>query len=213
MLRLNHDLLQLTAIVISVLWNTSTAFSPIRTIRTLSYRSTLIDSVVALQAGPPAGRIEDIDQWIEWTSDSLQQFDNQTLFDFMNVDTMEDIHNHERYAVLSHGVQDDPIFCYSNVAARTTFQYTEDEFYQLPSRYSAPVGGGERKDRAQIMNDVNNDNLWIIPNGIRIRKDGSLFEFRDVILWNVYHHGVRVGQSAVYDREKVMEVKDDDVVA
>jgi hypothetical protein len=191
--------------LICALCSTSTAFSPIRT-RTLAHRTS--SSLRATTVGPP-GRVEDIDEWIKWTSDSLQRFNSQTLFEFMNVETMEEIHNHERYAVLSHGVQEDPIFCYSNVAARKAFQYTEDELYLLRSRYSAP-GGGERKDRAQIMNDVNNKNVWIIPSGIRQRKDGSLFEFRDVILWNVYHpiDGTRVGQSAVYDQDKVVDVQD-----
>jgi hypothetical protein len=133
----------------------------------------------------PPGRVEDIDEWIQWTSDSLNQVFNQSLLELMAVDSIEEIHIHQRYAVLSHGIQDDPIFCYSNVAARDAFQYTEDEFYQLPSRYSAP-GGGDRQRRQRIMEDANNANLWIIPSGIRQRKDGSLFEFRDVILWNVY---------------------------
>jgi MEKHLA domain len=156
----------------------------------------------SLQTIPP-GRVEDIDEWMRWTSDSLNRAYNQSLLELMAVDSIDQIHTHKRYAVLSHGIQDDPIFCYSNVAARDAFQYTEDEFYQLPSRYSAP-GGGDRQNRQKIMEDANNANLWIIPSGIRQRKDGSLFEFRDVILWNVYNpQGVRVGQSAVYDQFKV----------
>lgn len=189
--------------------STAIAFSPItsRAPTPTQSRRPLLALRATADDGRPEGRVADIDKWMQWTSDSLQRCDNRTLFEFMNVETMEEIHNHERYAVLSHGIQDDPIFCYSNVAARKAFQYTEDEFYLLCSRYSAP-GGGERKERAQIMSDVNNDNVWIIPSGIRQRKDGSLFEFRDVILWNVYHpiNGTRVGQSAIYDQDKVVDV-------
>lgn len=213
MIRLDHHALPLALIVIGLLRkNVAIAFSPIIRAKTRSPHTHATPLATVLQAGAsPLGRVEDIDEWMQWTSDSLQRFSensNETLFQFMNVKTLEEIHDHERYAVLSHGVQDDPIFCYSNVAARTTFQYAEDEFYQLCSRYSAPEGGGERKDRQQIMNDVDNDNFWIIPSGIRQRKDGSLFEFRDVILWNVYHPvtGTRVGQSAVYDRDKVIDL-------
>jgi hypothetical protein len=155
----------------------------------------------------PLGRVEDVNTWIQWSSNSLKQVYNQSLLELMRIDSIEQVHTHTRYAVLSHGTQDDPIFCYSNVAARDAFQYTEDEFYQLPSRYSAP-GGGDRQSRQKIMEDANNSNLWIIPHGIRQRKDGSLFEFRDVILWNVYNpQGVRVGQSAVYDQNKVAKVE------
>jgi hypothetical protein len=124
----------------------------------------------------------------------------------MDVESIQDVHTHKRYAVLSHGIQEDPVFCYSNVAAREAFQYTEDELYQLPSRYSAP-GGGERKNRQS----VSNNNIWFIPSGIRQRKDKSLFEFRDVILWNVYNdRGIRLGQTAVYDQAKVTNVQSAD---
>jgi MEKHLA domain len=155
----------------------------------------------------PVGRVDDINEWILWSSNSLAQAHNQSLLEMMKVDSIEQVHTHKRYAVLSHGTQDDPIFCYSNVAARDAFQYTEHEFYQLPSRYSAP-GGGDRQSRQKIMEDADNANYWIIPHGIRQRKDDSLFEFRDVILWNVYNpQGVRVGQSAVYDQDKVANVE------
>ena len=182
----------------SFLWITATGFVPAtpqssRTIRSL--KTT------------PVGRVEDVNEWIQWSSDSLAQAYNQSLLEMMMLDSIERVHSHKRYAVLSHGVQDDPIFCYSNTAARDAFQYTENELYQLPSRYSAP-GGGDRQSRQKIMEDANNANFWIIPHGIRQRKDGSLFEFRDVILWNVYNpQGVRVGQSAVYDQDKVSNVE------
>ena len=48
------------------------------------------------------------------------------------------IQNQTRFAFLSHGSQDDPIYCFFNQAALDLFQYSLDEIYQLPSRYSAP---------------------------------------------------------------------------
>ena len=167
---------------------------------------------VKLYASSVPGRVEDIDQWIQWCSDSLKQARGVSLLEFMQVDSIQAVHSHERYAVVSHGIQEDPIFCYANAATLKTFQYTEEEFYQLPSRKSAPTLGGERSTRQSIMSDVDNNQVWDIPSGIRQRKDGSLFEFRNVILWNVYDttststESRRVGQCAVYDRALIQEV-------
>jgi MEKHLA domain/Ion transport protein len=99
----------------------------------------------------PLGRVDDINTWIQWSSNSLMQVYNQSLLELMRIDSIEEVHTHKRYAVLSHGTQDDPIFCYSNVAARDAFQYTEDEFYQLPSRYSAPGGGSWSTITKEVM--------------------------------------------------------------
>ena len=194
---MSHLILQLL-LTASLLWSKATGFVPIKPL--LSRASSLLQST-------PTGRVQDIDKWIQWSSDSLQQVHNQSLLELMNVELIEQVHTHKRYAVLSHGTQDDPIFCYSNVATREAFQYTEDEFYQLPSRYSAP-GGGERQDRQKVMDDADNSNLWTNFSGIRQRSDKSLFEFSNVILWNVYNpEGVRVGQSAVFDKDNIEEVE------
>ena len=180
----------------------------------------------------PTGRVEDIDQWIQWCSDSLEKFRGISLLEYMHVQSIQQVHTNERYAVVSHGTQKDPIFCYANAATLRTFQYdtdteTESEFYQLPSRKSAPTAGGERQKRQAIMDDAlridensssssnNNPQVWDIKTGIRQRKDGSLFEFRNVLLWNVYKDDAatttttaakRVGQCAVYDTAQIKEV-------
>ena len=150
------------------------------------------------------GKIPDVATWLRWTSESLKNAHGISLLEALQVENWQEIDDHERYAVLSHGVQEDPIFCYSNVAARNTFGYSEVELYALPSRYSAPEQ--ERNRRQVVMDQKNEDRFWIIASGIRQRKDQSLFEFRDVWLWNVYDDdGTRVGQSAVYDRNKIVE--------
>lgn len=191
--------------LLGLLLEETRGFSPLWTIhhqKSIGRRFVLPDHY-----SKPPGRVDDIDTWIRWSSDSLKKAHGLSLLELMDVENIQDVHTHKRYAVLSHGTQEDPVFCYSNVAAREAFQYTEDELYQLPSRYSAP-GGGERNSRQSIMDDVSNNNIWIIPSGIRQRKDKSLFEFRDVILWNVYNdRGIRLGQTAVYDQAKVTDVQ------
>jgi MEKHLA domain len=154
----------------------------------------------------PPGRVKNLTEWIQWSSDSLFRVYNQSLLEIMGLSSIDEVHTDTRFAVLSHNVDDDPIYCYTNQATRDIFQYTEDEYYQLPSRYSAPSGIA-RKNRQVIMDQSNQGDVWIMPSGLRQRKDGSLFEICDVILWNVYDaEGTRVGQSAVYDRMKVKNI-------
>ena len=148
------------------------------------------------------GKVANVAEWIQWTSDSLKLAHGISLFEVMNAEDWREIDEHERFAVLSHGVQDDPIFCYSNVATRETFGYSEDEFYSLASRYSAPPS--ERPRRQTVMDKKDDDIFWVIEKGIRQRKDQSLFEFQNVWLWNVYNpQGERVGQSSVFDRRQI----------
>jgi hypothetical protein len=121
----------------------------------------------------------------------------------MNVSTLDQVHSNERFAVLSHGTQDDPIFCYFNKAAFLTFLFTEEEAYSTPSRQSAPDGAARQVRQNDIDSSVT-ENVRHIPVAIRQNKAGDVFEIRDILLWNVYdERGERVGQTAIYDRSKI----------
>jgi MEKHLA domain len=158
--------------------------------------------------GIPVGRVVDMVAWVELSSKSLYQQTGQSLFDRMDgVETVAQVHRSTRYAVLSHGTQPDPIYCYFNDGALLTFQWPESEIYQKPSRYSAPAGP-EREDRqVQIETAAQQGDIArVIPSAIRQTKTGEVFELVNVLLWNVYDDhdgggGERVGQTALFDRE------------
>jgi hypothetical protein len=157
----------------------------------------------------PNGRVEDMDAWIQLSSDSLQRFTGKSLFDYMeegNITTPSQIHHNERYAVLSHGTQDDPIYCYFNRAALQQFQWTEEEVYSLASRYSAP-DGADRTTRQADVQQALEDDVKELTSVVRQTKHGDLFEMVNVVLWNVYNGTQRVGQTAIYDRELVRPVE------
>jgi len=150
----------------------------------------------------PPGRVEDIDEWLQLSSDSLEKFTGKSLLDVMEgVTTLDQIHSNTRYAVLSHGNQTDPIYNYFNKGALLQFQWPEHEIYSLPSRYSAP-DGALRNDRAKMMKTVEQQQqVRTIPTAIRQTKSGKQFQLHDVMLWNVYDKdGIRVGQTAIFDR-------------
>ena len=149
----------------------------------------------------PPGRVEDIDEWVRLSSDSLKRLTGVSLLEVMDgVSTIHNVHDNERYAVLSHGNQTDPIYNYFNKGAFLTFQWPESEIYNLPSRYSAP-DGFVREDRTKMMQTVVDQQVRIIPIAIRQNKAGECFQLRNVTLWNVYDDdGIRVGQTAFFDR-------------
>jgi hypothetical protein len=157
----------------------------------------------------PKGRVEDKDAWIQMSSDSLKKVTGKSIFDYMeedNVTTPHQIHDNERYAVLSHGTQDDPIYCYFNKAALQQFQWTEEEVYSLPSRYSAPDGADRTRRQADVQQALQDD-VKELTSIVRQTKQGDLFEMVNVVLWNVYNGTQRVGQTAIYDRKLVRPVE------
>jgi hypothetical protein len=166
-------------------------------------------SLPSVEFVPAGQRVPDIDQWIRFCSNSLQQATGKTLYEEISdpsIQTSAGLHNNERYAVLSHGTQDDPIYNYFNRAALLTFQYPEDEVYSIPSRYSAPAGPS-REEREQLMKRSVQDVWQRYPKAVRQGKNGDIFQLTNVLLWNVYDDdGNRVGQAALFDRDKIIQL-------
>ena len=159
---------------------------------------------------PPPGRVDDVDEWVSWSSDSLERLSGESLLDKMEgVGSVAEVHGNERYAVLSHGIQEDPIYNYFNEGALQTFLWPPEEIYSVPSRYSAP-SGNVRQERQQLMQNVVEQDLRVFPTAIRQNKLGKQFQLTNVLLWNVYNNdGDRVGQTALFDRNLIVPVEDE----
>lgn len=151
----------------------------------------------------PAGKVDDPDEWLRCVSDSLEQYYGKSLYDELSVSGPGAIHNNERYVVISHGTQDDPVYNYGNKAGLLFFGYPEHEFVQLPSRYSAP-SGALRQDRSQIVQHVLDHGWTIIDEAIRQNKARESFRVRRILYFNVNDDdGKRIGQAATFDRELI----------
>ena len=100
------------------------------------------------------------------------------------------------FAVVSHGIQTDPIFNYANRAALQLFGMTLAQFIELPSRLSAePM---EQDKRARLMAQVSHDGYIEGYSGIRIAGDGRKFMIRDTTVWNLFDEsGAYYGQAAM----------------
>lgn len=99
------------------------------------------------------------------------------------------------FALLSHGLETDPIFNFANQAALILFEYSWDEFMQLPSRLSAkPV---DQDERQRLLNAVNQQGYINDYSGIRITASGREFFIENAVIWNVIDsNGHYCGQAA-----------------
>jgi hypothetical protein len=100
--------------------------------------------------------------------------------------------------LVSHGTQDDPVFCYANAAALRLWQMGWDDFIRLPSRQSAEAEPGIQSDRAALLAKALAAGHVADYRGIRISAKGQRFEISETILWNVTDAaGLRHGQAAL----------------
>lgn len=188
---------------------------PVRSTRaqTVVVASTSIDSNKE-SAWPGCAPDFDADQWVQWCSDSLQRFTGASLFQKLNLpegDTQQ-LHANTRYLVLSHGTEEDPIYCYFNRAALDAFERDPQEISSLPSRYSAPPEG--RTPRTALLEDTLQNQYQQLPPLIRVTKTGQLFRVPDVVLWNIYNdQGDLVGQTACADRTKIVPITQEEYEA
>ena len=100
------------------------------------------------------------------------------------------------FAVVSHGIEADPIFRYANRTALELWQMTWAEFTLLPSRFSVEEMLLEERER--LLAETSRKGYVDTYEGVRIAKDGQRFTIKNTILWNVEdEQGVRYGQACV----------------
>ena len=87
------------------------------------------------------------------------------------------------FALVSHGMQDDPIFCYGNNADLKLWKMTWDEFTSMPSRLTAEPA--VQKEREYLLQEARQKGYITNYKGVRIAKDGQRFVIRETVLWNV----------------------------
>ena len=99
------------------------------------------------------------------------------------------------FALLSHGLEDDPIFNFGNQTALSLFEYNWDDFTQLPSRLSAkPV---DQNERQRLLDAVSQRGFIDNYAGIRIAASGREFLIENAVVWNVIDKDGRYcGQAA-----------------
>jgi len=101
------------------------------------------------------------------------------------------------YAVISHGIEAEPVFNYVNKTAMKLFNMTWDEMTKLQSRYSTEQPN--REQRLQLLNEVKANGYIDNYSGIRIAKGGRRFYIEQATVWNLTDNdGVYYGQAAMF---------------
>ncbi len=100
-------------------------------------------------------------------------------------------------AVVAHGAQADPVFCYGNRLALELFEMDFAAFTALPSRYSAePLA---REERAALLERVTRRGFIADYAGVRISRSGRRFCIRGATVWNLLaEDGSHRGQAAAF---------------
>lgn len=101
------------------------------------------------------------------------------------------------FAVVSHGIEPDPVFNYANLKAMELFAVEWAELTQMPSRLSAePLN---RLERQKLLESVSQYGFIDHYQGVRISKNGKRFLIRNAVVWNLIDgHDNYQGQAACF---------------
>ena len=126
-----------------------------------------------------------------------------------NITTGQELDKNERFGILSHGLQEDPVYNYGNRASLELFEQGLEMLCQTPSRYSTVPSLMD--NRGRLIKQIEQVGHGTIPNAVRISAKGKMFVMQTIWVWNVYafdseHNngrGRRIGLAALYDRSQV----------
>jgi len=103
------------------------------------------------------------------------------------------------FAVVSHGVQEDPVLNYGNRAALDLWEMDWDRFTQTSSRLTAePVN---REERARMLSQAQKQGYLSDYRGVRISSTGKRFLVEQATIWAIQQpEGTPLGQGATFTR-------------
>lgn len=108
------------------------------------------------------------------------------------------LYEHAPFALLAHNTEPDPRFIYANTTAQTCFEYSWEEFLQLPSRFSAQAP--DRLERQRQLEEVARKGYLSAYCGVRIARSGRRFWIENAVIWQLLDaDGVSHGQAAKFD--------------
>lgn len=101
------------------------------------------------------------------------------------------------FVLLSHGVEDDPLFNYANRTALELFELDWAQAVCTPSRQSAEPAN--QAERSRFMKTVQERGYIDNYQGVRISASGRRFTINQAVVWNVADASQRhIGQAATF---------------
>lgn len=108
------------------------------------------------------------------------------------------------FAILAHGVEEDPIFNFANQYTLDLFEMNWEAFTQLPSRYSAQAISQE--ERNKLLSAVTTHGYIDDYSGVRISATGKRFYIEQAVVWNLYDEATKYrGQAAMFKHWRAIE--------
>jgi len=89
------------------------------------------------------------------------------------------------FAVLSHGIETDPLLHYGNQAALDLWETEWNQFIGMPSRLSAEPEDDIQSNRNELLRTAMEKGWTMNYNGTRISSTGRRFEIINTVVWNV----------------------------
>jgi hypothetical protein len=101
------------------------------------------------------------------------------------------------FVLLSHGIEQDPLFNFGNRMALELFELDWQQLLKLPSRHSAEQG--ERKQREKYLKKVNTNGFIENYSSTRISATGQRFIIQNTIVWDLIdENNKKHGQAAMF---------------
>ena len=108
------------------------------------------------------------------------------------------------FALLAHNTDPDPRFIYANRTAQACFEYSWEEFIQLPSRLSAEAP--DRFERQRQLDEVARKGYVSDYRGVRITRSGRRFWIENAVIWQLLDaDGKSHGQAALFGIASISE--------
>ena len=103
------------------------------------------------------------------------------------------------FAIVSHGIEADPVLNYGNRAALDLWEMSWDEFTRTPSRLTAEAPN--REERARLLETVTQKGFIDDYSGVRISKSGRRFKISNATVWNLVSEDEKYcGQAAMFSQ-------------
>ena len=101
------------------------------------------------------------------------------------------------FAIVSHGVEADPIFNFANQTALELFELSFCMFTTLPSRKSAETVSQTERDT--LLAEVSKNGCIENYTGVRVSSTGKRFFIENARVWNLYDSNADYyGQAAMF---------------
>jgi len=146
---------------------------------------------------------------------SLRSLTGQGVTERMGLDNLtsppdiyRSIYNNNRYILITHGTEENPIFNFGNQAALSAFYRSWESLTAMASAQSVVLRSIDEEMRIELMRKVTTENYVEGASGIRIRGDGTFIKLIDAVVWNCFNEdGTVIGQAAFFDRYKCPIIK------